>query len=196
MLSSIKNFLLTVEMVNEKVVVIIDEAQNLSIDALENLRLLTNFENSEKKLLQIILAGQSHLEDILRLPELAQLNQRINFRCCLMPMDYYETKSYIEKRLVVAGVTYPVFTSRAMKEIFVCSKGVPRVINLICDNALCFGFGHQKHKIERTIIHQVVQELHLDSMGQVEKHQSQGGFRRSRRLALITGITSLSLLGV
>jgi len=196
MLSGLKNFLLTSEMVNEKVVVIIDEAQNLSIDALENLRLLTNFENSEKKLLQIILAGQSHLEDILRFPELAQLNQRIGFHCCLMPMDYCETKGYIEKRLSVAGVTYPVFTSRAMKEIFVCSKGVPRLINIICDNALFFGFGHQKRKIGYTIIQKVVQELHLDGMEQVEKSQSQGGFRRIKRLALITGIASLSLLGV
>src|SRR5712691_5867409 len=196
MLSGLKNFLLTSEMVNEKVVVIIDEAQNLSIDALENLRLLTNFENSEKKLLQIILAGQSHLEGILRFPELAQLNQRIVFHCCLMPMDYCETKGYIEKRLSVAGVTYPVFTSRAMKEIFVCSKGVPRLINIICDNALFFGFGHQKRKIGYTIIQKVVQELHLDGMEQVEKSQSQGGFRRIKRLALITGIASLSLLGV
>ena len=129
-LSILKDFLLTSEMANEKVIVIIDEAQNLSIDALENLRLLTNFENSEKKLLQIILAGQPHLADMLRLPELTHLNQRIGFRCCLLPMDYYETKSYIEKRLAVAGVAYPVFTSRAIKKIFVCSKGIPRVINL------------------------------------------------------------------
>ena len=196
MLSSLKNFLLTSEMVNEKVVIIIDEAQNLSIDALEHLRLLTNFENSEKKLLQIILAGQSYLEDILRFPELVQLNQRIGFHCCLMPIDYYETKGYIEKRLAIAGASYPVFTSRAMKEIFVYSKGVPRVINVICDNALLFGFGHQKRKIGCTIIQQVVQELHLDGMEQVEKPQSQGGFRRVKRLALITGIASLSLLGV
>src|SRR4029079_14870412 len=113
MLSSLKNFLSTLEMVNEKVVVIIDEAQNLSIDALENLRLLTNFGNPEKNLLQIILAGQPHLEDMLRLPELIQLNQRTGFHCYLMPMDYYETKGYIEKRLSVAGVTYPIFTLRA-----------------------------------------------------------------------------------
>src|SRR5262249_31380386 len=111
MLSSLKKFLLTSEMVDEKVVVIIDEAQNLSIDALESLRLLTNFENSEKKLLQIILAGQPHLEDILRSPKLTQLNQRIGFHCCLMSMDYDETKGYIEKRLAVAGTTYSVFTS-------------------------------------------------------------------------------------
>jgi hypothetical protein len=111
-------------------------------------------------------------------------------------MDYYETKCFIEKRLAVAGATYPVFTSRAIKKIFVCSKGVPRVINSICDNALIFGFGHQKRKIGRAIIQQVVQELHLDGMEQVEQQQSQGSVRRAKRLALITGIASLSLLGV
>jgi len=194
-LSILKNFLLTSEMANEKVVVIIDEAQNLSIDALENLRLLTNFENSEKKLLQIVLAGQPHLADMLRLPELTHLNQRIGFRCCLMPINYHETKSYIEKRLTVAGATYPVFTSRAIKKIFLYSKGIPRVINLICDNALFFGFGHQKRHIGCTIIQQVVQELHIDGIEQVEQPPSHDGLRRTKRLALITGITSLSLLG-
>ena len=196
MLSSLKKFLLTLEMVNEKVVVIIDEAQNLSIDTLENLRLLTNFEDSGEKLLQIILAGQPHLEATLRLPELTQLNQRIGFHCCLTPMDYDETKGYIENRLAVAGATSPVFTSRAIKKIFVCSKGVPRVINVICDNALIFGFSHQKRKIGHAVIQQVAQELHLDGMERVEKRQSQDGFRRAKRLALITGIASLSLLGV
>ena len=196
MLSSLKKFLLTLEMVNEKVVVIIDEAQNLSIDTLENLRLLTNFENSGKKLLQIILAGQPHLEATLRLPELIQLNQRIGFHCCLTSMDYDETKGYIENRLAVAGATYPVFTSRAIKKIFVCSKGIPRVINIICDNALIFGSSHQMRKIGYAIIQQVMQELHLDGTEQVERHQSQGGLRRVKRLALITGIASLSLLGV
>jgi general secretion pathway protein A len=196
MLSSLKNFLLALGMVNEKVLIIIDEAQCLSIDTLENLRQLTNFENSGKQVLQIILAGQPHLADMLRLPELTQLNQRIGFHCCLMPMDYYETKGYIEKRLAVSGVTYPVFTSRAIKSIFVWSKGVPRVINSICDNALIFGFVHRKRKIGSAIIQQVAQELHLDGMEQVEKQQSQSVFRRARRLVLITGIVSLSLLGV
>jgi type II secretory pathway predicted ATPase ExeA len=196
MLASLKNFLLALEMVNEKVVIIIDEAQNLSIDTLENLRLLSSFENSEKKLLQIILAGQPRLEDMLRWPELAQLNQHIGFHYCLKPLDYYETKSFIEKRLAVVGATYPIFTSRAIKKIFVWSKGVPRVINSICDNALIFGFGHQKRKIGCAIIQQVAQELHLDGTEQVEKQQSQGVFRRAKRLALISGIVSLSLLGV
>lgn len=196
MLSSLKNFLLALKMVNEKVIVIIDEAQHLSIDTLENLRQLTNFENSGKQVLQIILSGQPHLEAILRLPELTQLKQRIGFHCCLTSMDYYETKGYIEKRLAVSGVTHPVFTSRAIKRIFVCSRGLPRVINSICDNALIFGFAHKKRKIGSAIIQHVAQELHLDGMEQVEKQQSQGVFRRARRLALITGIVSLSLLGV
>ena len=195
-LYNLNSFLLSSEMANEKVLVIIDEAQNLSIDALENLRLLTNFENSEKKLLQIILAGQPYLEDILQSPKLTQLNQRIGFHCCLMSMDYYETKGYIEKRLAVAGATYSIFTPRAIKKVFVCSKGVPRVINLICDHALFFGFGHRKRKIGCAIIQQAVQELHLDGMEQVEKHQRQGIFRRAKGLALITGIAILSLLGV
>jgi hypothetical protein len=130
------------------------------------------------------------------LPELTQLNQRLGFHCCLIPMDYYETKGYIEQRLAVAGVTHPVFTARAVKKIFMCAKGVPRVINVICDNALIYGFSHRKRKIGCAIIQQVVQKLHLDGIEQVEKHQSQGGFGRSKRLALITGIASLSLLGV
>ena len=196
MLLSLKKFLLALDIVNEKVLIIIDEAQCLSIATLENLRQLTNFEDSGKKVLQIILAGQAYLEDILRSPELTQLNQRIGFRCCLMPMDYYETQGYIEKRLAVSGVTDPIFTSRAIKSIFVCSKGVPRVINFICDNALIFGFVHRKRKIGSAIIQQVAQELHLDGMEQIEKQQSQSVFRRARRLVLMTGIVSLSLLGV
>jgi general secretion pathway protein A len=196
MLSSLKNFLLALGIVNEKLLIIIDEAQCLSSATLENLRQLTNFEDSGKKVLQIILAGQTHLEGILRLPELTQLNQRVGFHCCLMPMDYYETQGYIEKRLAVSGAADPVFTSRAIKSIFVCSKGVPRVINSICDNALIFGFIHRKRKIGSAIIQQVAQELHLDGMEQIEKQQSQSVFRRARRLVLITGIVTLSLLGV
>jgi AAA domain/Putative Ig domain len=153
--------LLTYEKTDEKFVVIVDESQNLSIDVLEELRLLTNFENHEKKLLQIMLVGQPQLEHILKLPELNQLSQRIGFNCQLLPMNYYETQGYIIKRLDVAGATYPIFTSQAMKKIFVSSKGIPRVINLICDTALLFGFGDEKREIGRTIIKQVVKELDL-----------------------------------
>jgi general secretion pathway protein A len=238
LLTNLKNFLLICEKINEKAVIIIDEAQDLSVDVLEELRLLTNFESHEKKLLQIILVGQPQFEYILKLPHLTQLAQRIGFNCQLFPMNYYETKGYIEKRLAVAGSMYPIFTSRAMKKIFVYSKGIPRVINLICDTALLLGSGAEKRQIGRTIIKQVMKELNLyipeksishytnqkrdengphangitsyrdptplgfsvpshgaEGMEQVEKWQSQRASGRRYRLALVAGLTSLSLLG-
>jgi len=196
LLTSLKNFLLTAEMTNEKVVIIIDEAQNLAVEVLEDLRLLTNFESSERTLLQIVLAGQPALEDTLRLPELAQLNQRIGAHCCLTPMNYDETKSYIADRLRVAGATDPVFTSEAIEKIFLGSAGVPRVINVLCDYALCCGFSHQERTIGDSIVQQVVQELHVGNVEQVAQHQRQGKVKRTKRLACIAGIVSLSLLGV
>src|SRR5215470_8931776 len=156
LLTNLKNFLLMCEKVNEKAVIIIDEAQDLSVDVLEELRLLTNFESHEQKLLQIILVGQPQFEYILKLPQLTQLAQRIGFNCQLFPMNYYETKGYIDKRLAVAGAMYPIFTSRSIKKIFAYSKGIPRVINLICDTALLLGSGDEKHKIGCTIIKQVM----------------------------------------
>ena len=195
LLSSLKNMLFTSKKSNEKFVVIIDEAQNLSVDVLENLRLLTNFENSEQKVLQIILAGDQQLEDKLQLIELTQPGQRVDFHCDLMPMEDHDTQSYVKRRLAVAGVTHPVFTPRAMQNIFVYSQGIPRVINLICDNALLYGFGHEKRKIGPEIIHQVAQDLHLETTEQLDTAQGWWDFRRAKRLALLTGLVSLSLFG-
>ena len=145
--------------------------------------------------MQIILAGDQQFEERLQLTEFVKLRKCLDSHCCLMPMEDYETQSYVERRLVVAGVTQPVFTSRAMKNIFVHSKGIPRVINLICDNALLCGFGHEKRKIGHDIIQQVVQDLHLDATEQDATYQSRRDFRRAKRLALLTGLVSLSLLG-
>jgi general secretion pathway protein A len=161
LLINLEKFLRMCEKMNEKAVIIIDEAQGLSIDVLEELRLLTNFESYEKKLLQVILVGQPQLEYVLKSPELVQLAQRIGFNCQLFPMNYYETKGYIEKRLEVAGATYPIFTSRAIKKIYTSSQGIPRVINLICDTALLFGSGAEKSQIGHAIIKQVMKELNL-----------------------------------
>jgi len=237
LLINLENFLHTCQERTEKVIIILDEAQNLSVNVLEEIRLLTNFEYHGQKLLQIILVGQPQLENVLQLPQLTQLTQRIGFNCQLLPLNYSETKGYIEKRLAVAGCVYPLFTERAIKQIFVYSKGIPRVINLISDTALLFGFGDEKRTIERTIIRQVMQELNLyipeksmrhapihnrdehgphasgittprdmlplecsvPSHGPEDTEQgkprlSQRGAGRSRRLALVTGITSFSLL--
>jgi general secretion pathway protein A len=238
LLINLENFLLTCAQKTEKVVIILDEAQNLSVDALEEIRLLTNFEHHGRKLLQIILVGQPQLQYVLQSSQLTQLTQRIGFNCQLLPLDYPETKSYIERRLAVAGAVYPVFTEQAIKQIFVSSKGIPRVINLISDTALLFGFGEETRTIGRTIIRQVMQELDLyspekslrpvaihrrgehephasgitadrdrppleysvpssspEGMKQGEQRQSQRYAGRPRRLALVVGLTGLSLLG-
>lgn len=205
LLMSLKNFLLNYEMQDEKIVLIIDEAQNLSIEVLEELRLLTNFENAKKKLLQVVLVGQLQLEEKLRLPELTQLSQRIGFSCRLLPMNYQETKGYIERRLAVAGVTRPLFDSKALQEIFARSQGVPRVINLICDLALLFGFTEQKSEIGRSIITQVMKELNLYTPERSRAHairqqqdapvKSVQDLLPSKRLMLLVGVAVCILLG-
>jgi general secretion pathway protein A len=158
---TLKSFVLAWAKSHEKVVLIIDESQHLSMDVLEELRLLTNVVNAEQTLLPIILVGQPQLASLLEWPELTELRQRIDFRCYLLPLDAEETKGYIEKRLAVAGATSPIFTARAMKKIWVASQGIPRVINLICDAALLFGFGEAKREIGPPIIQQVVKALDL-----------------------------------
>lgn len=161
LLIALENFLLTCEKKTEKVVIILDEAQNFSVDMLEEVRLLTNFEHHGQKLLQIILVGQPQLEHVLQLPQLTQLTQRIGFNCQLLPLNDSETKSYIETRLAIAGSVQPLFTARAIKEVFAHSKGIPRVINLISDTALLFAFGDETRTIGHGIIREVMQELNL-----------------------------------
>src|SRR6266700_2545910 len=156
-----KHFLHTQAMKNDKVFLIIDEAHHLSVDVLEELQLLTNFEDPAKKALYIILVGQLPLEETLKRPELTPLSQRIGSKCRLLPLPAHETQCYIEKRLVVAGVTDRVFTSQAIQEIWVRSKGIPRVINLICHGALVLGFNDDQRAIGRTIIKQVMKGLNL-----------------------------------
>src|SRR5262249_13376058 len=172
LLLNLREFLFTHAMTNEKVVLIIDEAQNLSVEVLEEIRLLTNFENNDRKLIQIILSGQVQLEEKLKLPELSQLSQRVGFSCRLIPLDYEKTKGYIEKRLSVAGVTAPLFTSKAIREIYAHSKGIPRVINIICDLALLCGFIDETREIGPTIIQEVIQDLHVYTPEQLRRRHT------------------------
>ena len=122
-------------------VLIIDEAQNLSIPVLEQIRMLSNLETEKEKLLQIILFGQLELDQKLRSAELKQLNQRIAIRHHLLPLTRTETESYIYQRLMVAGSQGSItFSKSALHEIYKFSKGTPRLINLLCDRALLGGF--------------------------------------------------------
>src|SRR5271155_5132177 len=121
----------------ETVVLIIDEAQNLTYPVMEEIRLLTNLETSTEKLLQIILSGQPELEEKLKLPQLRQLRQRIMLRCKTSPLTKEQIADYIAERLRIAGATgAPIFGPKAIEIIHMYSLGIPRVVNLLCEHAL------------------------------------------------------------
>jgi general secretion pathway protein A len=142
-------------------VVVMDEAQNLDRSVLELLRMLSNFETPQHKLLQIIFAGQPRLAATIASPGLEQLRQRISIFPHLDPLSRQETQLYIEHRLRVAGYTRkaPLFTRDALKLIAACSGGVPRAINNLCLNALPRGCALRKHTIDANIICEVIANL-------------------------------------
>ncbi|QEE29641.1 AAA family ATPase [Terriglobus albidus] len=142
-------------------VLIIDEAHSLSADMLEEIRLLTNLETSSEKLLQIVLSGQPELEERLRMTALRQLRQRIALYSRTFVFDEQQTAAYIQHRLYVSGTDKPIFPGSVLKLIHRFSRGIPRVINLICEHALVFGFVDQTPQIEEMVIYDVVHDLGL-----------------------------------
>ena len=156
----LNDFLLRTHAVGQNNVLIIDEAQNLSPSVLEQLRLLTNLETNERKLLQIILIGQPELRDILAHPELEQLAQRITARFHLGPLTESETSLYIGHRLAVAGmVSVMPFERDALRRVFSITRGVPRRINLLCGRAMLGAFATGTPKIDRKIIDKAAAEV-------------------------------------
>jgi general secretion pathway protein A len=147
----------------KRVVVVIDEAQNLDDSVLELVRMLSNFETARDKLIQIILAGQPQLADNIGSPELLQLRQRISIFARLQPFTPEETTLYILHRLRVAGYNsdMPLFTKDALALIALCSEGLPRNINNLCFNALSLGSALQQKPIDRDVIRQVIGDLDL-----------------------------------
>lgn len=142
------------------VAIIIDEAQNLNVQQLEEIRLLSNLETEKHKLLQILLVGQPELFDKLRLPELRQLNQRVTVRYHITPLKSDEVRNYILHRLKTAGSLSTIqITQDAFDTIYLYSKGVPRLINVICDRALLAGFAKDSLTINMDIIHQAAREV-------------------------------------
>ena len=159
-LDPLNAFLLRTHAVGQNNVLIIDEAQNLSADVLEQLRLLTNLETSERKLLQIVLIGQPELRDMLARPELEQLAQRVIARFHLEALTESETAHYIRHRLVVAGLNRPLpFDRRARKQVHELSRGVPRRINLLCDRALLGAYAEGKARVGADIVDKAAAEV-------------------------------------
>lgn len=141
------------------VVIVFDEAQNLDIEVLEEIRMLSNLETEKQKLVQIILAGQTELRDKLDRPELRQLKQRVSVRCHLSPLDRAGTQAYIGHRLAVAGASPEIgFTEQAHDAIFRYSKGIPRLINVLCDAVLLAGYAEDTKLFDETIVCEVVSE--------------------------------------
>ncbi|MGH8201847.1 MAG: AAA family ATPase [Steroidobacteraceae bacterium] len=142
-----------------RVVLVVDEAQNLAPEVLEQVRLLTNLETNTQKLLQIILIGQPELRELLARNELRQLAQRITGRYHLSPLSGEETTAYIRHRMRVAGATADVFNRFALEEIYRLSGGVPRVINVICDRALLGGYSLDRHRITGPLVRNAASEV-------------------------------------
>lgn len=140
-------------------VLMIDEAQNLSADVLEQLRLLTNLETAEKKLLQIVLLGQPELQQILALPKLRQLNQRVTARYHLDAIASNELPAYLSYRLGVAGMRGEVFAPAAVRKLYRLSNGIPRLINLISDRALLGAYAEGEHEVTSAHIRQAAKEV-------------------------------------
>ena len=160
LLTLLHSFLLECYARKERVVLIIDEAQTLSPKLLEEVRLLTNLETPKSKLLQVILMGQPELDKILSDQRFRQLRQRISVRYHLKPLNRDETSEYIEKRLKVAGARdCHLFDDGAVREIWKRSNGVPRIINVLCDNALVTGYVEEKRPIDRKIIRDVARDM-------------------------------------
>ncbi len=160
MISRLNEFLIEQLRVNCNVVLLIDEAQNLKPNVLEEVRMLSNLETETEKLIQIILMGQPELKGKLWLPSLEQLRQRVTLHYHLAPLNKEETSAYIDHRLHVAGANgTPIFDAESIPKIFQYTKGVPRLVNSLCDRALLTGYVGDRTLIGPDIIDEVVKEL-------------------------------------
>ena len=166
-IDALNHFLLETYRSGGNAVLIIDEAQNLSHSVLEQIRMLSNLEAEKEKLIQIVLVGQTELNDILASPSLKQLNERIMVRYDLKPLDSKDIKGYVEHRLVVAGGRGNLELTRGFfKKIYGYSRGNPRRINAVCDRALLIAYAQEKHTLSKKIAGKAIQELYGDTRGE------------------------------
>ena len=187
LIRTLHDFLLSLVPLHGSAVLIIDEAQHLSTDVLEEIRILSNLETNDQKLLQIVIVGQLNLLDVLASNELRQLDQRISIRCSLKALTREEVEAYVTHRLWVArGSTAVVFTPKAFDLVHSVSAGVPRVINLICDRALMVGCEAQTSRIsEEHIVKAGAQLGHEIPKGKIRGERAVPGSPSSRRRLML-----------
>lgn len=163
MLLQLNRWLIERYRMEETCVVVVDEAQNLSWDLLEEIRLLTNLETSSEKLLQIVLSGQPELEEKLRHPSVRQLRQRVALWCRTQALTEQQTQAYIAERLRIAGASYAIFTPEAIELVHRYSRGIPRIINLLCEHSLISAYVEQTQHVSAEMIEAVAVELELEA---------------------------------
>lgn len=164
----------------ETAVLIVDEAQNLSSELLEEIRLLTNLETSTEKLLQIVLAGQPELEERLKLPQLRQLRQRITLRCRTSALSLEETYGYIAERLRIAGANgEPIFSKEAIQAVHQYSRGIPRVVNLLCEHSMINAYVDTLRPVPAHLVEEVAREFQLDEVPPISGNGSSSAGQQS-----------------
>jgi type II secretory pathway predicted ATPase ExeA len=167
LLSQLNNYLLARESRGRTTALVVDEAQLLSCELLEEIRLLTNLETTQHKLLQIVLVGQPELDRKLDSPELRQLKQRIGMRCRLEPLGPEQLRGYIQRRLELAGANShatTLFSEGAIAAILRFSRGIPRLVNILCENALISGYSIQAKQITPDMVAEAAADLRIDEM--------------------------------
>lgn len=187
LMDAINAYLLEVYAKGGRAVLIIDEAQNLGFNRLEQVRLLTNLETSDSKLLQVILIGQPELKEFLERPDLRQLSQRITARYHLNPMTRKEVKSYIAHRLVVAGLTPEIFGRGALNEISRTARGIPRLVNSICERCLLGAYAEGRRTIDAKLARAAAKEV----LGSLPRG---GGAALPVSLGLAAGVAAMAFL--
>jgi general secretion pathway protein A len=192
-LQTLHNLLIDRRRAGQKTVLVIDEAQNLDPMTLEQIRLLSNFESPTEKLLQILLVGQPELKAKLELPELHQLKQRIGLCCAIPSLTLDESREYIRHRLRIAGAKdVHLFTEDAERRIAKYTEGIPRLLNIVCDHCLLFGYADQQRNVDRRIVRQTI--AYLDearrpkSLGQGISRWYMSGVLRWSCVVLIAGL--------
>jgi type II secretory pathway predicted ATPase ExeA len=164
----------------ETAVLIVDEAQNLSGELLEEIRLLTNLETTTEKLLQIVLAGQPELEEKLKSPQLRQLRQRITLRCRTSALSLEETYGYIAERLRIAGANgEPIFSKEAIQTVHLYSRGIPRVVNLLCEHAMINAYVDTLRPVPAHLVEEVAREFQLDEIPPISGNGSSSSTQQS-----------------
>jgi general secretion pathway protein A len=165
LLQELETLLVQTRARGEGIALVVDEAQALSDELLEEIRLLTNIETSEQKLLPLVLAGQPELADRLNQTHLRQLKQRVSLRCEIAPLDLSETAAYVAARIRAAGgEPVKLFTREAIKVIHDQSRGIPRIISVLCDNALISGFALGLHPVTRDVVMEVCRDFDINAI--------------------------------